>query len=257
MSAADDANPLTVASALEGGRERTFLTTRWQVVMAATEDTSPAGQEALAQLCNCYWPPVYAFIRRKGYEAPDAQDLTQEFFYRLLDRHYLRSVDMSKGRFRSFLITALDRFLSKEWKRAHRLKRGGANRTISLDAAQAEERYALEPAHTLTAERIYDRRWAMTLLERTLDRLRDECEGRGKRELFERAKPLLAGEDSERSFAELARELGMTAGAFKVAMHRLRVRYAELLREEVAQTVATPAEIDEEIRYLLSALAAE
>lgn len=232
-----------------------FTTTHWSVVLAAGQHPSSEAAEALAQLCRTYWYPIYAFVRRKGHAAHDAQDLTQEFFARLLGRSYLSAVDPGKGRFRSFLLASLEHFLAKEWVRANRQKRGGGCAIISLDEEAAEGCYRMEPAHELTAERIFERRWAMTLLHHTLARLQEECVADGKGKLFEQVKGTLSGEKSEVSYAQAAAQLGMSEGAVKVAVHRLRRRYGELLRTEIARTVSNPEEIDEEIRYLFTALA--
>jgi RNA polymerase sigma factor (sigma-70 family) len=232
-----------------------FATTHWSVVLAARDSDSPAGAEALARLCEAYWYPLYVYVRRRGLGPEDAQDLTQEFFARLLEKNFLRLVDPGRGRFRSFLVMALDRFLAKEWQRQHRQKRGGGRPLSSLDAAEGEQRYFREPAREYPPEKLFDRRWALTLLERTLAQLGRECEAAGKGALFRAVQGWLAGESEGQPYEALARRLGLSVNALKVAVHRLRRRHARLLRAEVAQTVARPEEVDDEIRYLLGTLA--
>jgi RNA polymerase sigma factor (sigma-70 family) len=231
-----------------------FMTTHWSLVLAAagTEDTH--SREALAKLCQVYWYPLYAFVRRQGHGPHDAQDLTQEFFMRLLEKDYLGDVDRSKGKFRSFLLAALKHFLSKEWARAKTLKRGGGHTLVPLDALSAEDRYRREPEDNATPERLFERRWALTLLDHVLTRLSEEYDRTGRRAMFEQLQGCLTGDSDLLPYAELAARLGLTEGAVKVAVHRLRQRYRGVLRDEIAQTVADPAEIDDEIRQLFSAL---
>jgi RNA polymerase sigma-70 factor (ECF subfamily) len=233
---------------------RWFTTTHWSVVLAAADTEDAQGREALATLCQVYWYPLYAFVRRQGHSPHDAQDLTQEFFMRLLEKDYLGDVDRSKGKFRSFLLVTLKHFLSKEWARAKTLKRGGGNKLVPLDTLSAEDRYRLEPEDNATPESLFERRWALTLLEQVLTRLSEEYETTGKRAMFEQLQGCLTGDGHLLPYAELAARLGMTEGAVKVAVHRLRHRYRGVLREEIAQTVADPAEIDDEIRQLFAAL---
>jgi RNA polymerase sigma-70 factor (ECF subfamily) len=247
-------NPAKLRSVSPSGRVPIFATTHWSVVLAAKERGSPDGAEALAELCRVYWYPLYTFVRRRGYDPHEGQDLTQEFFARLIEKEFLRLVDPGSGRFRSFLVMALDRFLKKEWTRANRQKRGGGQTLISFDAEAVERRYHAELADGIIPEKLFERRWALTLLDRAMNRLRRECDGPNKRALFDRIQGLLAGDRAEGSYETLAAEGGMTVGAFKVAVHRMRQRFRELLRAEVAQTVSKPEEIDEEIRYLLRAL---
>ncbi len=230
-----------------------FTTTHWSVVLAAGQSESPQAAQALETLCRTYWYPLYAYVRREGYDATDAQDLTQEFFARLLAKNYLAQVERQKGKFRSFLLAALRHFLADQRDRARAVKRGGGADCLSLDAQTAEERYRLEPVDRMDAERIYERRWAMTLIERALTRLRDENVAAGKTELFERLRSFVAGE-SDVSCGEAATRLGLTESAVKSALHRLRQRYRELVREEIAHTVADPAEIDAELRYLIAVM---
>jgi RNA polymerase sigma factor (sigma-70 family) len=230
-----------------------FTTTHWSVVLAATKEETPEAAVALERLCLTYWYPLYAYVRREGHSPPDAQDLTQEFFARLLARNSLARVAPEKGKFRSFLLAAMRHFLSDQRDRDRALKRGGGAEVISLDAQDAEERYRLEPVDRLDAEKIYERRWAMTLLKQALDRLRAESEAAGKVEWFDRLRSFVAGE-SEATCAKAAAELGLTEIAFRGALHRLRQRYRALVREEIAHTVSDPREIEEEIRYLIEVI---
>jgi RNA polymerase sigma-70 factor (ECF subfamily) len=230
-----------------------FATTRWSVVNAARDPAEPLAREALAALCAAYWYPLYAFIRREGHSAHEAADLAQGFFARLLENDGLVGVDRRKGRFRSFLIASCKHFLSNERDRARTLKRGGGRQLLTIDARDAEGRYVREPAHALTPERLFDRRWALTLLDHVLDRLGEELASEGKGPLFEALKPALMGERSM-PHAQLAEELGMTEGAVRVAAHRLRTRYRELLRDEIAQTLDDPDDVDDEIRDLFASL---
>jgi RNA polymerase sigma factor (sigma-70 family) len=227
-----------------------FLTTHWSVVLAAGGSPDTRAGEALAALCQTYWYPLYAYVRRQGHNPPEAQDLTQEFFARLLAKNYLADVRREKGKFRAYLLAAMNHFLANDWDRKRRQKRGGGQVPVSLNIQAAESRYRLEPADTLTAERIFERRWALTLLETVLRRLKQSYEAVGKEALFARLEFCLTGERADLPYAELAARLKMTEGAVKVAIHRLRRRYRELLRAEIAQTVATPEEVDEEIRHL-------
>lgn len=235
-----------------GGRR--FLTTRWSLVAAAQDGDSAEAREALAALCGAYWYPLYAFIRREGHDPDRAQDLTQEFFARLLEKDYLAAVDRRKGRFRSFLLTACKHFLANERDRALAQKRGGGRSVVPIDFDVADGRYSREPAHALTAERLFQRRWALALLEQVLARLREEFRSAGKGAHFERLKVTLTGEKGAPAYRQLGGELGLSEGAVKVAVHRLRQRYRELLREEIAQTVDDPEHVEDEIRELFIAL---
>ena len=230
-----------------------FVTTHWSVVLAAGHTDSTKARAALETLCRDYWYPLYAFVRRLGQGPEDAEDLVQAFFARCLEKNYLGAVDQAKGRFRSFLLVALKRFLANEWDKSRAQKRGGASPVVSLDALTAEQRYALEPAEQLSADRLFERRWALTLLEKVLARLRAEQEAAGKRDAFEALKDVLAGGRST-PYAVLAAKLEMSEGAIKVAVHRLRTRYRELLEEEIANTVSSREDVTEERRYLLSVL---
>ena len=233
------------------GRNDRFATTHWSVVVSAGDSRSPQAERSLAVLCENYWFPLYAFIRRAGHSAEDAQDLTQGFFVRLLDKRFLAAADRQKGRFRTFLLTAVKHFLANEHDRATAKKRGGGRTVVPLEDLEA--RYAREPADTLTPERIFERQWALTLLEQVLVRLQREMAAQGKAALFDALKDSLAGGPAD-GYAATADRLGMTEGAVKTAAHRLRRRYRELLREEIAKTVAGPDEVEEEIRYLFDCL---
>ena len=231
-----------------------FATTHWSVVqLAARQDTTRA-QRALSDLCGGYWYPLYAFVRRQGFGPEDAQDLTQEFFAQLIAKEHLRLADRNKGKFRTFLLAMLDYFLAREWSRAHRQKRGGQFTFISLDQPAPEERYRLEPADNDTPEKRFVRQWALTVLKQTMNELEKECDANGKSALFREVRAHLSGEGDGAAQAEIAQRLGMTEGAVRVAVHRLRQRYGELLCNEVAQTVSRPEDVDEEIHFLLQVL---
>jgi RNA polymerase sigma factor (sigma-70 family) len=229
-----------------------FATTHWSIVLTAGQGHSLQAAEALEKLCSAYWYPLYVYVRRRGYGVEDAQDLTQTFFARFLEQGSFGMADPVRGRFRTFLLHALEHFLINEWKHARRIKRGGETPRLSLDADDAEHRYAHEPAVTMTPERAYQMRWAATLLEHVLSTLMQEYAEAGNRRVFEAMAGLLWGKDGSVSFAEIGARLGMTEGAARGAMHRLRLRYRERLRREVAQTVAEPGEVEEELRYLIS-----
>jgi RNA polymerase sigma-70 factor (ECF subfamily) len=228
-----------------------FATTQWNVVLAAREGSESQARLALESLCETYWFPLYAYVRRRGYAVDDARDLTQAFFADLLSRDFFGGIDRSRGRFRSFLLASLEHFLSHQRDKEQALKRGGATRTLSLDVAAAETRYRHEPTDHLTPERVFERRWGLTVMERAMQRLQAECSDQPAR--FEQLKPCLTGDDPDR-YREIAAALGVTDGAVKTAVHRLRERYGRLLREEVAETVASPEDVDEEVRYLLNVL---
>jgi RNA polymerase sigma-70 factor (ECF subfamily) len=232
---------------------RLFATTQWTTIFEAGGD-SPEASRALEQLCTTYWYPLYAYVRRQGHSPHDAQDLTQAFFARLLEGKYLQLADRTRGRFRSFLLASLKHFLINDWKKGNRAKRGGRQEVLSLDEENAESRFATEPTTEQPPDSLYDRGWAAVLLDHALAALRVEFDQSGKRDLFDNLKAFVWGEKSALSYAEMAGQLGMTEGAVKVAVHRLRQRYGELLRAEIAQTVSTPAEVNEELRYLVSVI---
>jgi len=233
-----------------------FATTHWSVVITAGKGHSAQAADALEQLCRTYWYPLYAFVRRHVSEAHDAEDLTQEFFTRFLAKEYFERANPALGRFRSFLLACLKNFLAEQQRQARRLKRGGGRATLSWDSQTAEERYRLEPADLVTPEQVYDRRWALTLLETVVARLTAEQSAAGKEQVFTQLKDCLWGEGRETGYAEMAARLGMTEGAVKVTVHRLRRRFRDLLREEVAHTVAADADIDEELRHLIGVIRA-
>ena len=233
---------------------RWFATTHWSVVLAAGGDSSPAARAALDRLCGTYWYPLYAYTRRRGYSSHDAEDLVQEFFARFIEKDALGGVEREGGRFRSFLLTCLNRFLSDERARARRLKRGGDKEIVSLDAEAAERRYLLEPADLADPAKLFERRWALTLLETVLARLKAELETQGKGQLFGHLQALVVGERGAARRAQAAARLGLSEGAVAVIVHRLRLRYRRLLREEIAQTVPRVEEVDDEMGYLLAVL---
>jgi RNA polymerase sigma-70 factor (ECF subfamily) len=231
-----------------------FETTNWSVILEATVGDSSAAREALATLCETYWPPVYAFIRRKGHKPSDAEDLTQAYFTRFLDKGYLHDFRPEVGRFRTFLRASVSHFLANEWDRERALKRGGGRPPLSLDEMEEVEGHLRLPADPVTPEVIFEQEWAASVLRRCLERLRDEQDGKGGAERFDRLKAFLVGEGDASGYAETARQLGLSESSVRVAVHRLRKRFCAVLREEVARTVASPAEIDGEIRWLLSAV---
>ncbi|MBI2926207.1 MAG: sigma-70 family RNA polymerase sigma factor [Verrucomicrobia bacterium] len=224
-------------------------------MLAARDGEESRATQALESLCRTYWYPLYAFLRRQGHSAEDAQDLTQGFFAHLLARDFLRGLSKEHGRFRTFLLAALRNFLADQWDKARALKRGGGRPALSLDEVAAEERYQLEPADELSADRIYERRWALTLLDQALARLREEFAAADKAELFDVLRQFQGDEPSPATCADVAARLGMPENTFKSHVRRFRQRYRELLCEAVAQTVATPAEVAEELRHLRSVLA--
>lgn len=235
----------------ETGVSRRFATTQWSVVLAAREGSETRARQALESLCESYWYPLYAYVRLRGHSADEVRDLTQAFFADLLSRDFLGHIDRSKGRFRSFLLASLENFLSHERDKAQALKKGGGLRPLALDALHAEDRYRYEPVDRLTPEMVFERRWGLTVLERTMERLR--LEFRDQPDRFERLKPFLTGA-GDTQYREVAAGLGMTETAVKAAIHRLRQRYGRLLREEIAETVADSAEVDEEMRHLLGVI---
>lgn len=231
-----------------------FRSTHWSVVLAAGRDGSPAAGTALEQLCRAYWYPLYAFVRRRGHDAEEAKDLTQGFFESLLARNDLAGLAPEKGRFRSFLLAALGHYQANEWRRGQRQKRGGGQTVISLDAVPAEERYRLEPVAPDNPEELYDRRWAWTVMDQARQRLAAEHARAGKADLFGLLEPFLTADRDAPARADIAVRFGISMGAVDVALHRLRRRYGEIIRELIADTIADPAEVDAEIRHLMAVL---
>ncbi|MBV9769954.1 MAG: sigma-70 family RNA polymerase sigma factor [Bryobacterales bacterium] len=229
-----------------------FPTTRWTLVLAAGDPERKEARSALVSLCENYWYPLYAYLRRRGYPADHAQDLTQEFFVRVLEGRYLDRANPEKGRFRSFLLTSLNFFVADEQDRQRALKRGGGA-AVALEFSSGEERYQRDLSHDETPERIFERRWALSVLDRVLEKLRNEFVHHGRREHFEQLKVFLLGQ-SDAPYAALACQMNTSEGALKVAIHRLRKRYRELFRQEIADTVADPAEVESELRYLAAVL---
>ena len=232
-----------------------FTTTHWSVVLEAQGD-SPAAHEALEKLCRIYWRPIFAFLRRQGRAPEEAEDITQGFFAQLLERRSLDAVRKEKGRLRSYLLGALKYFVADEQRRAMAIKRGKGQRLIPLEELRADERIEMEPADPMTAEMIYERRWALTLLERVLSRLKDEYRAAGNAALFDSLKELLPDEPGSPSQADIAARLGMSENAIRQAFYRFRQRYQSLLREEIAHTVATPGDIEDELRHLIAVIRA-
>lgn len=232
-----------------------FATTHWSSVLAAGHPEAPEARAALERLCRTYWFPIYAFIRRHGHNLADAQDLTQEFFLQLLKRGDLASADPKRGRFRWFLLTAVKHFLANEWRKVQTQKRGGGQTFVPFDGASAEQRYQLEDVRELPPDRLYERSWALTMLYHARDQLRAEYGFNGKADKFELLEQFLPGEESEATYAEAGRRLGLTESAVKSEVFRLKRRYRNLLRQAVAQTVAQSEDVDDEIRYLAALLA--
>jgi RNA polymerase sigma-70 factor (ECF subfamily) len=253
MNESNPEPPPTLPSSEHGVPRAIFATTHWSVVVSAQDKDSPRSAVALETLCRAYWYPLYAYARRAGHSPADAEDLTQGFFARLLAKDYLQTAAREKGRFRTFLLMALKRFLANEWDRQHAQKRGGFVPIVAIDQAAAESRFGSEPSHGLQPDVLFDRQWAMTLLEGTMAQLQEEYVATGRAALFECLRSSLAKEESGLSYAEIAARLNLTEAAVKMAVHRLRARYRDILRAEIAQTVSSPEEIEEEIRHLFSA----
>jgi DNA-directed RNA polymerase specialized sigma24 family protein len=232
-------------------QEPIFATTHWSVVLHAGRPSSPEAARALDELCRIYWYPLYAYVRRQGFDVPTAQDLTQDFFAKLLEKNYVGVADRKRGKFRWFLLTAFKCFLANEWDRARAQKRGGGAKPLSLDGMTAEERYRHEPADALTADQLYDRRWALDLIERARGRLRDEYLAAGKAGRLAHLEPFLAGGQPAPDYVQAALQLGLSEAAVRQEAHRFKRHFGELLREEVARTVAQPDEVAEELRYLI------
>jgi len=232
-----------------------FVTTHWSVVLKAGRKDTTQALDALEQLCRLYWYPLYAYVRRRGYSPPDAQDLTQEFFARLLERNWLARADQAKGRFRTFLLHTLERFLANEWDKVRAIKRGGGRKLVPLQCETGETRYSAEPADLRTPEQVFEHRWAVALLGEVMQRLEAEYHQQGKAALFAALQPCLVGDRERLPYPQLAAQLGENEGAVRVAVHRLRLRYRELLRAEIAHTVASAEDVDAEMRHLFRVLA--
>jgi RNA polymerase sigma factor (sigma-70 family) len=229
-----------------------FVTTHWSAVRRAGQPDSAAAQDGLSELCQTYWYPLYGFIRRQGRAPHEAEDLTQEFFARLLEKNYVADARQEKGKFRTFLLTALKRFLANEWDRQHAQKRGGFQTTIAMDQALAESRFNAELAHDLQPDVLFERQWAITLLDRVMAQLKEEYLGSGRAKLFEHLQSCLIKEETAQPYAKIADELSLTEAAVKTAVHRLRARYRDILRLEIGKTVSTPEEVETELRHLFS-----
>ena len=230
-----------------------FATTQWSLVLAAGRTTCAESHAALSKLCTLYWYPLYAYCRRRGLNADQAADVTQGFFARLLEQKIIRSADPHRGKFRSYLLGTLKHYLSHEWARARAQKRGGGRRFVPLDPREAEARYSLEPAHDLTAERLFDRQWALRVLELAMEELGRQCTRDGKERHFQLFKPFLSGGDGA-AYRAAGAEVGLAEGAVRVLVHRLRRRYRQLLREQLSQTVGSPEQVEDEIRHLFAAI---
>jgi RNA polymerase sigma-70 factor (ECF subfamily) len=252
---------LSSDSPISGSNSRTsansdiFATTHWTVVVAAGRGHSQEAEAALEELCRTYWYPLYVYVRRQAPTREDAEDLTQAFFARFLERNYLEKLTSQNGKFRAFLLAALKHFLANEWDRAHRQKRGGGVAPLSLDWQQADAKYQIDPADNLSPDKLYDRMWAVTLLERVLARLHEENATGEKARTFERLKPFLMIGVNSIPYADAAKQLDLSEGAVRVAVHRFRRRYRELLRDEIGQTLSDAAQIEEEMRTLFTAFA--
>lgn len=232
-----------------------FATTSWTKVLAAREAPSTEGRQALEALCRVYWYPLYVFVRRQGHDADESRDLTQAYFAELLEKGYLEDYDPARGRFRVFLKASVKHFLSKQREKAQSWKRGGRAEVFSLDAQEVEGRYRFEPVDRLTPEEIFERRWALTVLERALAQLRREQAEAGRGKEFERLEGFLTGQETKAPYSEVAAELSTSEAAIKTTVHRLRQRFGQLLRGEIAETVSSPEEVDDEVKYLLGVIA--
>jgi len=233
-----------------------FATTHWTVVLAAGRRHTPQSDGALEELCRTYWFPLYAYVRRRGHTKEDAEDLTQAFFARFLEKNHLEGLSAERGRFRAFLLASLKHFLINEWKKSQRLKRGGGEAPLSLDWQTADTKFQVAATAEPSPDKAFDREWALALLSKVIERLQKECEADGKVKLFEQLKVFLTAGKSESAQAEVAKALGMEEGAVRVAIHRLRKRYRALLRDEIVQTLSDPAQADEEMRALFGAFSA-
>jgi DNA-directed RNA polymerase specialized sigma24 family protein len=239
---------------MRGSGASNFPSTSWSLVVAAAANPTPDSRASLARICEAYWPPVYAFVRRTGYDKDQAQDLTQAFFATMLEKNYLGHADRERGRFRTFLLASVKHFLANELDKRHAWKRGGGLTAVPIDPIEAEEMYAPEAVEERTPETLFVHDWALTLLVQVMARLREEYAAMAKADSFAKLSPLLDGDSPAKRYGGMASELGVSPGALRVAVHRMRRRYRELLRAELALLVATPEEIDEEIAFLLAAL---
>jgi RNA polymerase sigma-70 factor (ECF subfamily) len=253
LSTSHSTKQATTAESPVPHRSPVFATTQWTVVLSAGRNDTLA-RDALARLCETYWYPLYSYVRRRNFSAPDAEDLTQEFFARFLEHRWVESADRDKGRFRTFLLTALNHFLANEWHKANARKRGGGAKILPLQFDTAETRYVREPADNTTPEQHFEKRWALTLLEQVITRLGREYEKDGKQQLFQILHPCLIGDRTSQPYESIAAALGTSEGAVKSAVHRLRQRYRQLLRDEIAQTVSDPTLVDVELRHLIGVL---
>jgi RNA polymerase sigma-70 factor (ECF subfamily) len=249
------ASLVTTSDSTSGQRSRDdlFVTTRWTVILDAGQRSTPRSDRALQELCTTYWFPLYAYVRSRGHIREDAEDLTQTFFARLLAKNYLAGLDSEKGRFRAFLLAAMKHFLANEWDRASAQKRGGGVPNLSLDWHSADSLYQITPSECLGPDKLYDRTWSITLLERVIDRLREESAAEGKADIFGCLKDFLMLGGNDDSYADAVEKTGLSTGAIRVAVHRLRKRYRELLRDEIAQTLSDPAQVEEEMQTLFRA----
>jgi RNA polymerase sigma-70 factor (ECF subfamily) len=242
---------------MEKSQYRPFATTQWSLVLEAGDRSAPEADQALSELCSAYWLPLYSFARRKGYSRDDAADRTQEFFSRLIEKAFLETADPKRGRFRTFLLTLFERFLAKEFEKGQAIKRGGRVTQFSIDPNEGEERYAAELADERTPDRVFEQQWAMTVLHRSVDRLRDEFTEKGKQSFFDECRSFLTGGSGDSVYSDVARRLQMSEGALRVAVHRLRDRFRDLLRQEVAGTVASEQDVDDELIALRKAIAGQ
>jgi RNA polymerase sigma factor (sigma-70 family) len=234
-----------------------FTTTHWSVVLAASQQESPQAAEALEKLCRTYWYPLYVYVRRRGYGSEDAGDLTQDFFAHLLKNNAFATANPQRGKFRSFLVASLDHFMINQWNRAKTAKHGGGKATIPLDAAEAERRHQQELVSSLSPEKIFDQQWGFAVLEQALARLGREFADAGKEERFDRLKVFLTSKVNYGQYPAVATELGLSTAAISLSVHRMRQRYRELVRAEIAHTVSSPAELEEEMRHLFAAIRGE
>lgn len=244
---------MTSNCASSSGPGDVFATTHWTVVLAAGKRSTPEAQAALEQLCQTYWFPLYAYVRRRGHAKADAEDLTQAFFAKLLEKNFFSGVNSEKGKFRAFLLASLKHFLANEWDKARAQKRGGGETHLSLDWQTADTKFQVAAQNEPSPDKAFDREWALALLARVIERLQQECAAEGKGKLFEQLKVFLMAGKSESAQAEVAKSLGMEEGAVRVAVHRLRKRYRQLLRDEIANTLSDAALVDEEMRALFGA----